>query len=117
MNDRDLHSLFARERRLDSQRVPVFQHLLTRARHQVAASPQLRLRWSLAAASAVVVVALGLVMMGDRGAPAPSLAKTLPTLLEARDDEKAEPLFPSLASSADTPSDFLMPRHTTFKVL
>lgn len=117
MNDRDLHSLFARERRLDSQRVPVFQHLLTRARHQAAASPSHRLRWSLAAASAAVVLVLGLVTVRDHGASAPSLAKTLPTLLEARDDEKAEPLFPSLASSADTPSDFLMPRHTTFKVL
>ena len=116
MNDHELHSLFTRERQLDSQRAPAFQHVLTRARQQVLAAPSHHLRWAAAVGTTAAVLALGWVLMRD-DAPAPSLVSSLPVLLEAKADAKASPLFPSLASSAETPSDFLMPRHTTFKVL
>lgn len=120
MSDHDLHSLFTRERQLDSQRAPAFQHVLTRARQQVVVSPSHHLRWAAAVGTTAAVLALGWVLMRD-DAPAPSLVSSLPVLLEAKADAKADakasPLFPSLASSAETPSDFLMPRHTTFKVL
>jgi|JI9StandDraft_1071089.scaffolds.fasta_scaffold132128_2 hypothetical protein len=112
MNDHDLHSLFARERQFDANRAPVFQHLQTRARHQASSLPAHHLRW--AAASLVAVVVVG-VFMQPASSPTPSLAKSLPVLLEAKGDPA--PLFPSLAASPDTPSDFLMPRHATFKVL
>ena len=114
MNDHDLHSLFARERQLDRSRTPVFQHLLTRARHQSPVATRHRLRWAAAGAALGAVLVAGFVA-NQAGDEAPSLTQSLPVLLEA--SAEPVPLFPSLASSPDSPSDFLIPQHTTFKVL
>jgi len=114
MNDHDLHSLFARERQLDRNRTPVFQHMLTRARHQSPVATRHGLRWAAAGAALGAVLVAGFVA-NQAGDEAPSFTKSLPVLLEA--SAEPEPLFPSLASSPDSPSDFLMPQHATFKVL
>lgn len=112
MNDSDLRDLFTRERQRDAQRAPEFQHLLTRAR---AAAPCETVSWLRPALAfgAVVIVSLG-VALWPAPKPRPSLANALPVLLPQQVQPSS--LFVSLDQPA-TPSDFLLPHHSNFKVL
>lgn len=111
MNDSDLRDLFAREHQRDAQRAPEFQHLLTRAR---AAAPRETVSWLRPTLAFAAVVMVGLsVAFWPASRPKPSLAKALPVLLPRQ--EQPSSLFASLGNH--TPSDFLLPRHSNFKVL
>ena len=111
MNDSDLRDLFTCERQRDAQRAPQFPHVLTRARASAPASRSVLLRPMLALA--VVLIAVLTVTMWPQPAPKPSLAQTLPVLLPKQTQPSS--LFASLGNP--TPSDFLLPRHSNFKVL
>lgn len=112
MNDSDLRNLFAHERRSDADRAPQFQHVLTRARASAPASRSWLLRPLLALA--VVLIAVLTVTMWPQPTPKPSLAQSLPVLLP-KQTQPTSSLFASLGNP--TPSDFLLPRLSNFKVL
>lgn len=111
MNDSDLRDLFARERQRDAQRAPEFQHVITRA---VASAPRETVSWLRPTLAFATVVIAGLsVALWPAPPPKPSLAKALPVLLPKQ--QQPSSLFASLGNH--TPSDFLLPRHSNFKVL
>ena len=109
MSDNDLRILFAQQRHADLRGAPLFEHLQTRAR---AAVPAPRRLWLVTLLASPLVVLIGLAFVQPPSPP--SLTQALPVLLDSQ--PRGAPLFAELSASA-TPSDFLMPRHSTFKVL